>query len=128
MTRLIYFPGANVIHTGDILFHGIFPFIDLDNGGTVDGYIVAQQEILSMANDETKIIPGHGALTDKAGMKADIDVLIDGRAMVKALLDQGNSSDDVLEANPLAKYDSYSWEFITTERMTRTLIRSLTTD
>jgi hypothetical protein len=48
--------------------------------------------------------------------------------MVKALLDQGNSSDDVLEANPLAKYDSYSWEFITTERMTQTLIRSLTTD
>ncbi|MGB5331513.1 MAG: MBL fold metallo-hydrolase [Woeseiaceae bacterium] len=124
----IYFPGANVIHTGDILFHGIFPFIDLDNGGSVDGYIAAQQEILSMANDETKIIPGHGALTDKGGMKADLDVLIDGRAMVKALLDQGNSSDDVLEANPLAKYDSYSWEFITTERMTRTLIRSLTTD
>lgn len=124
----IYFPGANVIHTGDILFHGIFPFIDLDNGGTVDGYIAAQQEILSMANDETKIIPGHGALTDKDGMKSDLDVLIDGRAMVKALLDQGKSSDDVLEANPLAKYDSYSWEFITTERMTRTLIRSLTTD
>jgi glyoxylase-like metal-dependent hydrolase (beta-lactamase superfamily II) len=124
----IYFPGANVIHTGDILFHGIFPFIDLDNGGTVDGYIAAQQEILSMANDKTKIIPGHGSLTDRAGMKADIDMLIDGKGMVKALLDQGNSSDDVLEANPLAKYDSYSWEFITTERMTRTLIRSLITD
>ena len=81
-----------------------------------------------MADDETKIIPGHGSLTDKAGMTADIDMLIDGRAMVKALLDQGSSSDDVLEANPLAKYDSYSWEFITTERMTLTLIRSLTTD
>ena len=125
---VIHFPGANVIHTGDILFHGIFPFIDLDNGGTVDGYIAAQQEIWSMADDETKIIPGHGSLTDKAGMKTDIDILIDGRAMVKALLDQGDSSDDVLEANPLAKYDSYSWQFITTERMTRTLIRSLTTD
>ena len=125
---VIHFPGANVIHTGDILFHGIFPFIDLDNGGTVDGYIAAQQEILSMANDETKIIPGHGALTDKDGMQADIDVLIAGRAMVKALLDQGNSSEAVLEANPLAKYESYSWQFITTERMTRTLIRSLTTD
>ena len=125
---VIHFPGANVIHTGDILFHGIFPFIDLANGGTVDGYIAAQQEILSMANDETKIIPGHGALTDKDGMQADIDVLIAGRAMVKALLDQGNSSEAVLEANPLAKYESYSWQFITTERMTRTLIRSLTTD
>lgn len=125
---VIHFPGANVIHTGDILFHGIFPFIDLDNGGTVDGYIAAQQAIWSMADDETKIIPGHGSLTDKAGMKSDIDMLIDSKAVVKALIDQGKSADDVLEANPLAKYDSFNWAFITTERMTRTLIRSLTTD
>jgi len=124
----IFFPNANVIHTGDILFHGIFPYIDLDNGGTVDGYIAAQQKIGSMADEATKIIPGHGPLTDKAGMKTDVDMLIDGRAMVKALLDEGKSVEDVLEANPLAKYDSFSWEFITTERMTRTLFRSLTTD
>ena len=124
----VYFPKANVIHTGDILFHGIFPFIDLDSGGTVDGYIAAQKELWSMANDATKIIPGHGSLTDKAGMKADIDMLVDARAMVKALLEQGKSEDEVLGANPLAKYESYDWAFITTERMTRTLIRSLTTD
>ena len=125
---VVYFPGANVIHTGDILFHGIFPFIDLDNGGTVDGYIAAQQEIWSMADDTTKIIPGHGSLTDKAGMQADIDMLIDGRTLVNALVDQGMSVDDVLEANPLAKYDAFSWAFITTERMTRTLVRSLTSE
>lgn len=125
---VVYFPGANVIHTGDILFHGIFPYIDLDNGGSVDGYIAAQQEIWSRADDSTTIIPGHGSLTDKAGMRADIDMLIDGRRLVKALLDQGLDIDAVLEANPLAKYDSYSWDFITTERMTRTLVRSLTSE
>jgi len=124
----IHFPGANVIHTGDILFHGVFPFIDLDSGGTVDGYIAAQKKIWSMADDATKIIPGHGPLTDRAGMKTDIDMLVDSRALVKALIDEGKSIDDVLEANPLARYDSHSWEFITTERMTRTLFRSLTTD
>jgi len=125
---VIYFPGANVIHTGDILFHDIFPFIDLDSGGTVDGYIAAQKKIWSMANDDTKIIPGHGSLTDKAGMKADIDMLIGGRALVKALVDQGMSEEEVLAANPLSKYDSYGWGFITTERMTSTFFRSLTTD
>ena len=124
----IYFPGANVIHTGDILFHGIFPYIDLDSGGTVDGYIAAQKNIWSMADDDTKIIPGHGSLTDKAGMKDDIDMLVDGRAKVKALVDQGKSIEEVLETNPLASYDSYNWEFITTERMTRTFYRSLATD
>jgi glyoxylase-like metal-dependent hydrolase (beta-lactamase superfamily II) len=124
----IFFPDDNVIHTGDILFHGIFPYIDLDNGGTVDGYIAAQQKIWSMADEATKIIPGHGPLTDKGGMKTDVDMLIDGRALVKALVDEGKSVEDVLEANPLAKYGSFSWEFITTERMTRTLFQSLTTD
>ena len=124
----IHFPLANVIHTGDILFHGIFPFIDLDNGGTVDGYIAAQQQLWSMADADTKIIPGHGPLTDKAGMKSDIDMLVDSRALVKALVDQDKSIDDILEANPLAAYDSFDWQFITTERMTRTLYRSLTTD
>lgn len=122
----IYFPGANVIHTGDILFHGIFPFIDLDSGGTVDGYIAAQKKIWSMADDDTKIIPGHGPLTDKASMKVDVDMLIDGRALVKALVDQGKSVEEVLEANPLAKYESFDWQFITTERMTRTLYKDLT--
>ncbi|MBT8068361.1 MAG: MBL fold metallo-hydrolase [Gammaproteobacteria bacterium] len=124
----IHFPGANVIHTGDVLFHGIFPYIDLDSGGTVDGYIAGQQAIWSMADDATKIIPGHGPLTDKAGMKTDIDMLIDARARVKALVDAGKSVDEVLEANPLAKYDAFSWGFINTERMTRTLFRSLSKD
>ncbi|MGB5257217.1 MAG: MBL fold metallo-hydrolase [Woeseiaceae bacterium] len=124
----IHFPSANVIHTGDILFHGIFPFIDLDNGGTVDGYIAAQRQLWSMADADTKIIPGHGSLTDKAGMKTDIDMLVDSRAMVKALLDQGKSIEQILEVNPLAKYETFDWAFITTERMTRTLHRSLTTD
>ena len=125
---VVFFPKANVIHTGDILFHGIFPYVDIDSGGTVDGYIAAQQAIWSMANDATQIIPGHGPLTDKAGMKADIDMLIESRASVKALVDEGKSIDEVLEANPLAKFESFNWQFITTERMTRTLYRSLTTD
>lgn len=125
---VIHFPGANIIHTGDILFHALFPFIDLDSGGTVDGYVAAQKKIWSMADDNTRVIPGHGALTDKAGLKADIDMLVDGRALVKALVDQGMSEAEVLAANPLEKYDAYSWGFITTEVMTRTLYRSLTSD
>ena len=124
----ILFPAANVLHTGDILFHGMFPYIDLDNGGTVDGYIAAQKHLWSMADEDTKIIPGHGSLTDKAGMKMDIDMLVDARATVQALLDEGKSIDEILKANPLAKYETFDWAFITTERMTRTLHRSLTTD
>lgn len=123
---VIHFPGANVIHTGDILFHAIFPYIDLDSGGTVDGYIAAQKKIWAMADDDTKIIPGHGTLTDKAGLKKDIEMLVESRKLVKALIDKGMSADEIIAANPLADYDEYNWQFITTDHMTKTLIRSLT--
>ena len=125
---MIYFPGANVIHTGDILFHAIFPYIDLDNGGTVDGYIAAQKQILTLADDETKIIPGHGAITDRSGMQADLEMLVESRALVAAMVEKGMSADDIVAANPLESYESFSWGFITTERMTRTLVRSLTSE
>lgn len=125
---IIHFPNANVIHTGDILFHAIFPFIDMDSGGTVDGYIAAQKKIWAMADDNTKIIPGHGALTDKAGLKSDIKMLVKSKDLVQALIDKGMTVDDIVAANPLAEFESFSWGFITTERMTRTIYRSLTTD
>lgn len=123
---IIYFPKANVLHTGDIWFHDLFPFIDLDSGGDVDGYIAAQTAIWEMTNDETKIIPGHGTLADRQELRRDIDMLIDAQAIIKALFDDGVSEDDVVAANPLASYhEDYNWGFITTERMTRTIYRDL---
>ena len=120
---------ANVIHTGDAMFNKMFPFIDLDSGGSVAGYIAAQKLILSMADDETQIIPGHGPLADRADLEGAIDMLVDARARVKALVDAGKSKDEILAANPLASYhDGWNWGFITTERMTETLYRSLTDD
>ena len=122
----IHFKEVNVIHTGDVMFNGMFPFIDLDGGGSVDGFIAGQQRMHAMADDATKIIPGHGPLASKADLKAAIDMLVDAQAMVKALVDDGLSLEEVQEANPLARYASWNWNFITTERMTATLYRSLT--
>jgi len=122
----IHFTDVNVIHTGDVLFNGMFPFIDLDGGGSVDGYIAGQQRILGMADNETKIIPGHGPLASKADLKTAADMLIDSRSRVKALVDRGMSLDEVKAANPLAVYQSWSWDFITTESITETIYRSLT--
>lgn len=124
---VIHFPSVNVILTGDIMFNGLFPFIDLDNGGSVDGFIAAQRKILGMVNDETIIVPGHGEIAMRANLDKDLKVLIDGKARVAALIDAGKSEDDIVAENPLADYhDEYNWGFITTERMTRTLYRDLT--
>ncbi len=124
---VIYFPGANVIHTGDIMFNGMFPYIDLDNGGTVEGYIAAQKKILALADDETKIIPGHGPLADRSDLRGVMAMLADSRRRVAAMVEAGKSEEEIVAANPLADYhDTYDWVFITTERMTRTLYRDLT--
>ena len=62
---IIHFEKANVIHAGDLFFNGFYPFIDTGAGGTVQGVIAAIDKMLALADDNTKIIPGHGPLADK---------------------------------------------------------------
>ncbi|MEM1411901.1 MAG: MBL fold metallo-hydrolase [Pseudomonadota bacterium] len=125
---IIHFPGANVIHGGDIVFHGLFPFIDLDSGGTVEGFIAGQEAIIALADENTQIIPGHGPLTDRAGVQEDLDVLKAGYAKVRVMVEQGMSEEEIVAANPLAEFDSRNWQFITFDRMTQTFYRNLTSD
>ena len=123
----IEFRGANVIATGDISFRGLFPFIDLDNGGSLDGFKKALQKLIDMGDAETRYITGHGPAARRADLEADLAMLVDAEERVKALIDKGMDEEEIVAANPLADYhDQYNWGFITTERMTRTLIRSLT--
>ncbi|MDA0680562.1 MAG: MBL fold metallo-hydrolase [Proteobacteria bacterium] len=124
----IKFTEVNVIHGGDVFFNKVYPFIDLDGGGSVDGFIAGQQAILAKADDNTRIIPGHGPLANKADLQSAVNMLIDARSRVKALVDAGKSKDEVLTANPLSAYENWSWDFITTEVMTNTIYRSLTTE
>jgi len=124
---VIHFPEVNVIHAGDVMFNHLFPYIDLDGGGSVAGFIAGQKKIIALADDQTKIIPGHGALANKADLQAAVDMLEDAQARVKVLVDAGKSQEEVIAGNPLADYeDGWSWEFITAERMTKTIYRSLT--
>jgi len=126
---VIAFRDLNVIHAGDVHFNYLFPFIDLDNGGDVAGFVAAQRRIVAMADDDTIIIPGHGPIASKTDLQTAIDVLLDCEARVKVLVDAGKTEDEVLTANPLADYhDTWNWGFITTERMTQTLYRSLTSE
>lgn len=127
---VIEFRGSNVIHAGDILFNYVFPYIDLDNGGSVAGFLAAQRRILSMADDDTVIIAGHGNITaNKADLQAAIDMLVDAEARIRTLVVEGSSEEEVLDANPLADYhEQWNWGFITTERMTKMLYRSLTSE
>jgi len=124
---IIHFVNANVIAAGDLSFRGLFPFIDLDSGGSVAGFMAGMQRLIDMADADTKFLTGHGDVATRAGLEQDLAMLKDAEARVKALMDKGMSAEEVLAENPLSIYhDDYSWFFITTERMTQTFIRSLT--
>ena len=122
---VIHFRTADVIHAGDVFFNGVFPFIDLDNGGSVDGYIAAQKKIFDACKEGTQIIPGHGPLATPTDLEASIEMLEAAKKALGALIAEGKSIDEILEAAPLADYESQSWQFITTERMIRQLHRGL---
>lgn len=123
---VIHFTEANVIHAGDTFFNGLFPYIDLDSGGSVDGFINAQMTMVSMSNDETTIIPGHGPLSNKAELQAAVDMLIDAKSIIAKHVKDGKSLEEVVKANPLKKYhEGWNWGFITTERMTTQLFNDI---
>lgn len=104
----VYWPELNVIHTGDLFFNGLYPFIDSSSGGKIDGVIAAAEGILELVDDQTKIIPGHGPLANKTDLQAYIAMLKDIAASAHKAKDAGKSLEDWKKTNPLAAY-SENW-------------------
>lgn len=102
---LVVFRGANVIHMGDVYFNGLYPFVDLASGGSIDGVIRALEVGLSHADAETKIIPGHGPLADRTSLVAYRDMLAAVRDAVKVEVAAGKSVDEVIASRPSRPYD-----------------------
>jgi cyclase len=99
---VIHFKNANVIHSGDVFFNGLYPFIDVDHGGTVKGMIQAADAVLELADGNTKIIPGHGPLGDKAQLQAYRDMLATAYERLSQLKEKGLSMEEAVAEKPLA--------------------------
>jgi glyoxylase-like metal-dependent hydrolase (beta-lactamase superfamily II) len=124
---IIRFQKANVIHMGDTFFNGMYPFIDLDSGGSIDGIIAAADKGLSLSDAATKIIPGHGPLGTKADLQKYRDVLAGVRDRVKTLVAQGKTLEQVSAAKPTAQWDA-TWGkgFMKPDMFVSFVYRSLT--
>ncbi len=125
---LLYFTQSNVLHTGDNFFNGLYPYIDLDSGGSVEGYIKAVKQALIVVNDDTKIIPGHGEQSDKKDYKAFLHMMEDLKALVLSDIEKGKTEEEVTSNESITKtYDDlgYSWSFINSEKIRRTFYKSL---
>ncbi|HEY6181895.1 MAG TPA: MBL fold metallo-hydrolase [Terriglobales bacterium] len=101
----IQFVNANVVHTGDIGFNGMYPFIDYSTGGKVDGMIQGAQNILALCDSKTKIIPGHGNLMTVAEFQQYHHMLMDVSERVRTLKKQGKDAAGIVAAKPSSKYD-----------------------
>jgi len=120
----IHFRKANVIHTGDLVFHAMYPFVDLDSGGSVDGVIAAVEKMLALADDATRIIPGHGKVTDRKGLEEYRQMLVATRDRMRERVKAGRTLEEVLAEKPFADYDgTLAWQFITAERYIQILYR-----
>jgi glyoxylase-like metal-dependent hydrolase (beta-lactamase superfamily II) len=104
---IVYFTKADVVHMGDVFFtNGSYPLIDFSTGGTIDGYIAALEKMLGVIGQKTKIIPGHGHLSDKAALQRTHDMVKDIRDAVAKLAAGGKSLAQVIAAHPTARWDA----------------------
>ncbi|WP_109853529.1 MBL fold metallo-hydrolase [Aquimarina sp. AU58] len=126
---LIYFVNGNVLHMGDTFFNGRYPYIDLKSGGSIKGYIKASEKALLIANDDTKIIPGHGKLATKKDLETFLKMLKEITNGIQKEIKAGKSEEDITKDTSLtATYDvkGYGDGFINSERMRKTIYTSLT--
>lgn len=124
---VVHFPENDVIHMGDIFFNGFYPFIDVESGGSIHGMIAGAERGLEIAGPGTRIIPGHGPLTDRSGLREYVDMLRTVRVRVQALIEEGLSEDEVVAENPTSDYDA-EWggtDFMPPERFVRLVYRGM---
>ena len=102
---IVFFREANVLHMGDTYFRGMYPFIDLNSGGNVNGMINAAERALALGDENTRIIPGHGPLASKADLRWYRNMLVTVRDRVAAMMADGKSLEDIQAAKPTADFD-----------------------
>ncbi|AIY64336.1 MBL fold metallo-hydrolase [Pseudoalteromonas piratica] len=123
---VIFYEKANAVHLGDIFFNlNSLPFVDVDSGGSLDGVIKAVSDVLSKVDGATKVIPGHGPVTNKAGLESYLSLLKQARElMINAMVDN-KSLEDVLASKPLASLALTYSNWLPEERVTKLFYLSL---
>jgi cyclase len=101
----VHFQKANVISMGDLFFNGMYPYIDPGTGGKITGMISAADKILSLADNDTKIVAGHGPLGNKADLTKARDMLITSRDRVEKLKSEGKCALEAVAEKPFADLD-----------------------
>jgi len=103
---VVYYRHANIVHMGDLLFSNTYPYIDVADGGWIDGMAAACREVLARIDGKTVVVPGHGPIVDKAGLEAFTAMLEGVSAAITPLVKAGKTLDEVKAAKPTAAFDA----------------------
>ncbi|HEX8499941.1 MAG TPA: MBL fold metallo-hydrolase [Pyrinomonadaceae bacterium] len=122
---VIYFTGSNVIHMGDDFFAGRFPFLDVDNGGSVEGLARNVAEIISKAPAGVKIIPGHGPLSTLEDLRAYHSMLVETTDIVRARLRAGRTLEQAKAEGLPDRWKEWGTGFVKTDQWVEIVYRSL---
>lgn len=101
---IIHFKESNILHCGDVFVRYGFPFIDQGAGGSIDGMIRAIERLIAIANDQTKIIPGHGALSTKKDLIDYKNMLVTVRTRIADGIKQGKTLQQIADSDPMKGY------------------------
>jgi glyoxylase-like metal-dependent hydrolase (beta-lactamase superfamily II) len=109
----VTFAEADIVHTGDTYWNGVYPFIDYSTGGNIEGMIKATEANLAVTTGSTIVIPGHGnPISNRAELNAYYEMLVAVHENVSKLKQQGRSLDEIIAAKPTADYDSKWGQFV----------------
>lgn len=105
---VVHVPELNVVHTGDLVFHKVHPFIDKNGGGNTAGWIESCRRALALCDAETVVVPGHGAVGNREAISGQIEYFERMREAVEKAVKEGKTRKETAEMDPglFAEYGS----------------------
>lgn len=122
---VVFFDKSRVLHTGDMFFQGMFPFMDVDNGGDIDSWVRQLDAIISSVPADIKIIPGHGPLAGIAELKTFRQMLFDSADIVRRQIKEGKTLEQIKAAGLPDRFGPWTKGFFTVPQWLELVYRSL---
>ena len=122
---VVFIDGLKVVHMGDMFFNGMFPFLDVANGGDIDNWVRDLDTILAGLPADAKIIPGHGPLAGPAELKAFRGMLVSSADLVRKQMKAGKTLDEIRTAGLTPDLEPWSKGFMNAPRWLELVYRSL---
>src|SRR5688500_18122044 len=124
---IVYFIKNNVLHVGDDFSDRSYPLMDLSSGGSIDGLISSMKKILSMLNEDTKVVAGHSGISNKTKVRDYLNMLIDVHDKICNMIKEGKSLDEIIKSKPTSKFDMiyYDHSFIKPKNLVTNIYMSI---